>query len=76
MNVKVNIMNTGCICIIMSEAVAVPSLMMVTSTISEESLARDTQTDRHSGQAVRQTLRQTDRQTDFGLVYLKLVLKS
>ena len=41
------------------------SVMMMTSIVSEESLARDThtQTGRH---------RQTDRQTDFGLVYLNL----
>ena len=32
----------------MSEAVRVPSLTMVTSTVSEESLARDTQTDRQT----------------------------
>ena len=40
--VKVNIINTWCILI--SEAVTVPSLTMVTSTVSEESLARDTRT--------------------------------
>ena len=51
----------------MSEAVTVPSLMMMTSTDSEESLARDRHTDR-----------QTDRQTDtcththrLGVVYVK-----
>ena len=38
----------------MCEAVTVSSLMMVTSIVSEESLARDT---------LRQTDRQTDRQT-------------
>ena len=41
----------------MSHAVIVPSLMMVTLIVSEESFARDIHTDR-------QTLRQTDRQTD------------
>ena len=44
----------------MSEAVTVPSLMMMTSTVSEESLARDTHTDRHTPH--------TDRQSRF---YLK-----
>ena len=49
--VKVNIVNTWCI--IMSEEVTVPSsTMMMTSTVSEESLARhtltDRQTDRHT----------------------------
>ena len=42
MKVKVNIIITSCI--LMSEAVTVPSLMMMTSIISEESLARDTHT--------------------------------
>ena len=32
----------------MSEAVSVPSLMMMTSTVSEESLARDTHTETHT----------------------------
>ena len=40
--VKVNIINTWYI--LMSEAVTIPSLMMMTSTVSEESLARDTHT--------------------------------
>ena len=40
MKVKVNINNTSCILI--SEAVTMPSLTMITSTVSEESLARDT----------------------------------
>ena len=31
----------------MSESVTVPSLMMITSTVSEESLVRDTYTDTH-----------------------------
>ena len=44
MKVRVNIINTRCI--IMSEAVTVPSLTMMTSTVSEASLARDTQTHR------------------------------
>ena len=43
MEVKVNIINTRYMP--MSEAVTVPSLMMMTSTVSEESLARDTHTD-------------------------------
>ena len=43
MKVKVNIINTGCI--LKSEAVIVPSLMMMTSTVSEESLERDRHTD-------------------------------
>ena len=42
----------------MSKAVTVPSYMMITSIVSEESLARDTH---------------TDTWTDFGVVYLKLV---
>ena len=32
----------------MSEAVTLPSLMMMTSTVSEETLAGDTQTDIHT----------------------------
>ena len=52
--------------------------MMMTSTVAEESLARDTKTDRKTDRQ-RQTERQTDkdrqkdrqRQTDFGLVFLK-----
>ena len=63
MKVKVNMINTWCVT--MSEARTMQSVMMMTSIVSEESLARDThtQTGRH---------RQTDRQTDFGLVYLNL----
>ena len=66
----------------MSEAVTMPSLMMMTSIISEVSLAgesqTDKQTDRHAGRhADRQTHRRTDMQadtqTDFGFVHLKLV---
>ena len=49
MKVKVNIINMSCIS--MSEAVNVPSLIMMTSIVSKESLARDTH-------------RHTDRQTD------------
>ena len=45
MKVKVNIINTWCI--LMSEAVTVPSLMMMTSLVSEESLASDRHTHRH-----------------------------
>ena len=40
--IKVNIINTRCILI--SEAVTVPCLMMIASIVSEESLARDTHT--------------------------------
>ena len=43
--VKVNIINMSCI--LMSEAVTVPSLVMTTIMVSEESLARDRQTNRH-----------------------------
>ena len=53
----------------MSEAVTMPSLMMMTSIVSEKSLAMERQTDRHID---RQTGRQTGRQTHVGLVYLKL----
>ena len=47
MKVEVNIISTRCIS--MSEAATVPSLMMMTSIVSKESLARDTHThtDRH-----------------------------
>ena len=41
----------------MPEADTMPSLMMMTTIVSEESLVRDAH---------------TERQTDFGLVYLKL----
>ena len=43
MKAKVNIINTRCI--LMFEAVTMPSLIMITSIVSEESLARDTRTD-------------------------------
>ena len=46
----------------MSEAVTMPSLMMMTSIVSEESFARDTQIDTH-----------THTHSDFGLVCLKLI---
>ena len=46
----------------MSEAVTMPSLMMMTLIVSDESLARDPH-------------RQIDGQTDFGLVCLKLFHK-
>ena len=52
---KVNILNTRCI--IRSEAVTVPSVTMMTSTVSKESLARDAQTRTHR---------------NLGVVYLKL----
>ena len=42
MKVQVNIINTRCL--FMSEAVTVPSSRMRTSTVSEESLVRDTHT--------------------------------
>ena len=42
MKVKISIINTWCIT--MYEAVTVPSLTMMTSTVSKESLARDTHT--------------------------------
>ena len=48
--VKVNIINTRCI--IMSETVTVPCLTMMTSTVFEESLARDSQTDRQTDRQV------------------------
>ena len=43
MKTKVNIFHMYCI--LMSDAVTVPSLMMMTSPVSEESLARDADTD-------------------------------
>ena len=58
MRVKVKIIITGCMLI--SEAVTVPSLTMMTSTASEKLLTRDRHTDRH---------------TDFCLVYFKLFWK-
>ena len=62
MKVKVNISNMSCC--IMSEVVTMPSLMMMmTSTVSEESLARDTHT-----QIDRQTLTVTHR---LGVVYVR-----
>ena len=67
MKVDVNIIYTSCI--LVSKAVSMPRLMVMTLLVSEESLARDTDTD---------TLPQTNRQlqTDFGLVYLTLFQKS
>ena len=58
MKVNVNIINT--VCIIISEAVTVPSMIMMTLILSEESLAREihTDTDTHT-----HTNRQTDRST-------------
>ena len=44
----------------MSEAVTMPRLTLMTSTVSEELLARDRQTDTHTHT---RTQRQTDRQT-------------
>ena len=46
MKVKLNIINMRCI--IMSEEVTVPSLIMMTSPVFEESLARDTHTHTHT----------------------------
>ena len=57
MNVKFNIINARCIT--MFEALTMRSLMMMTSMVSEESLARDTHTQTHSST-------HRDRQTDFG----------
>ena len=45
MKVKVN--NNSNVCIHKSEAVTVPSLTMMISTVSEESFARDTHTQPH-----------------------------
>ena len=47
----------------MSEAVTMPSLMMMISTVSKESLARDTHTHTHTHRQA-DTHRQTERQTD------------
>ena len=58
MKVKVNIINTRCITV--SEAVTMPSLMMMTSILSEESVARNRHTHTH-----RDTYR-------LGVLYLKL----
>ena len=55
---KVNINNTRCI--LMSEAITVPSLMLMTVVVSEESLAGD----RHT-----HTLTQTDIQNIFKVAY-------
>ena len=60
MKVKVNIISMWCMK--MSKAVILPSFMMVTSLLPEESLARDPHADTYSGL------------TDFGL--LKLCSKS
>ena len=46
MKVTVNIINTWCI--LVSEAVTVPSMMMMALLVSEESLARDRHTDRQT----------------------------
>ena len=60
MKVRFNMIKTGCILI--SQAVTVPNLMMMTSIVSEESLARDRRTDKHP--------------LDFSLAYPKTVPKS
>ena len=46
MMIKVNIINTRCI--LVSEAVIVQSLMIMTLIVSEESLARNTDTHTHT----------------------------
>ena len=87
MKVKVNMINTYCIT--MSEAVTMLSLMMMTSIVSEELLARDAQTDRQTdththtrtharthGRMHVRTLAYTHTHTHtqrLGVVYLKLV---
>ena len=77
MKVKVNIIKTRCITV--SEAVTMPSFRLMTATVSEESLARGTQTDRHTHTNTHthththmhtQAHRHTD--TYLGLVCLKL----
>ena len=60
MNVKVNIINTRCI--LVSGAVTLPSVTVMTSIVSEESLARDRYTDRPTHRR--------------GLVYVNSLLKS
>ena len=76
MKVKVSIVNTCCI--LMSEAVTVSTLTVMTAMDSEEPLARDTgrQTDRQAGrQAGRQSGRQAGRHRHIdthSLVYLNL----
>ena len=58
----------------MPEAVTVSNLTMMTSTVSKESLARDTHTHTDTDtdrQTQTQTDRQTDRQTDSGTSMLK-----
>ena len=40
MKIKINIINKRCVA--MSEAVTIPRFMMMTSTVSKESFARDT----------------------------------
>ena len=62
MMVKVTIINSRCVH--MPEAVSVPSLMIMTLIVSEESLAGDTQTRQTFGQTFGQTDKQTDIQTD------------
>ena len=63
MKVKVNRINTSCIP--MSEAVTMPNVTMITSVVSEESLARDTHArDTH--------LDYKHTYTHFCLVYLNL----
>ena len=59
MQVTVNIINTRCT--LMSQAITVPSLIIMTLIVSEESLARDRHTDR-----------QTHIHTNTGLVSIKI----
>ena len=70
MNAKVNISNTRCTTV--SEAVTMPSLIVMASTVSDESLARDTHADKYiigferpvNREGYIRVHRQTDRQTD------------
>ena len=72
MKVKVSIINKRCIT--MSEAVTMPSLTMVTLTVSDKSLAKDRQTDTDTDTqsdmlACIQTDSQTDRQRQTGVSF-------
>ena len=60
MKVNVNTINTWCI--LMSEAVSMPSLMMMTLIVSEELLARDART--HAACAYARTHTHTHTHTD------------
>ena len=67
MKVKINIISTRCI--LMSEAVTMPSSMMMTLIVSDESRAKGTHTNTH-------THAHTHTHTHFCLVYLKPFSKS